>query len=116
MSTIKEALHALGTVEREDYLSEFDLQCQLKTIRAALNAAAQEASDWGAIEVWCLASPQRSCTWGHVQVGSGTPPWYAMLWEGVTGNTCRNAVTGDSRVEALTKAAEWCRAQTAGKS
>lgn len=90
--SISEALAALGTLQREDCISAFDLKCQFDTIRLALEQAEREQRDWEAISKWRLLQPHNR--------------EHAIEQTDIGGQKRFEAPT---RLEALALAAAWCR-------
>lgn len=77
---------------------------ELSVIRSALEAAQQEAEAWEAIRQWSNAA------FGEVEVVMGERIDEAdIVLRSDDGD--REDFMGDSRLEALTKAATWCRAE-----
>jgi hypothetical protein len=97
---IKEALAALELMRRESD--------DWHRVRSALEAAQQEAEAWEAIEEWCEQDKNtRDIAMGPQSRADG---WYLRL----LGRARKQApFVGRDRLEALTKAAAWCRAELA---
>lgn len=74
---------------------------------AALEAAKQEAEAWADVRKWCDAKAKRGFN-GHRRA---TMCEFCLVWPEPFGRWGRQMFHGDDHVEALTKAAAWCRAE-----
>jgi hypothetical protein len=99
---IKEALEALDELHEGTSHKPGDRGKLVHAIRLALGAAQQEADAWEAVHQWRkLADAHSYCAGFDVSDG-----YWFWLWldEKVLGK-----FTAETRLEALTKAAEFCR-------
>lgn len=112
-TTIEEALAALESAqERFGPVGWFHvIRDALESARAQLAERGREAEAWEAIEAWS----GRDTTQCGVELFKGAAGWIALPRDG-NGDTMCDAMHGLSRLEALTKAAVWCRAHLAERT
>lgn len=112
---IKEALAALVRLTTKTALGlGSGIENDAAIVRAALEAAQQEAEAWEAIEAWSKAR-HGSYDSGYSVAGRNFPAcWRFELHTPGTnamGRSSSGSLFGATRLEALTKAAAWCRAK-----
>lgn len=108
MRAFKEALAALGRVDTQSLDGRLPNSDEVHLIRSALEAAQQEAEAWESI--YALCRKKQYFYEGYVRQFDSEKPHAFRITEG---DDVLFRVDCATRLEALTKAAAWCRAELA---